>query len=59
MLDTAGQAVLAGTARLGENATFGAEIGKLAAGRYTLMAEITVNGNASNADIRHFEFTVP
>jgi hypothetical protein len=55
-----GQAVLAGAVRPGEDRSFAIEIGsQLADGRYTLTAEIAVNANAMNAEIRRFEFTVP
>lgn len=60
IFDAEGQAVLAGSASPDEKAAFAIDIGaKLASGHYTLMAEITVNGNASNAEMRRFEFTVP
>jgi hypothetical protein len=61
VFDADGQAVLAGTARPDENAAFAIEIGggRLGNGRYALMAEITVNANASNAEMRRFEFTIP
>jgi hypothetical protein len=55
-----GQAVLAGAVRPGEDRSFAIGIGsRLADGRYTLIAEIAVNANAMNAEIRRFEFTVP
>jgi len=60
IVDAGGQAVLAGTARPGEEANLDIDTdGKLADGRYTLMAEIVVNANAMNAEIRRFEFTIP
>jgi hypothetical protein len=60
VLDTDGQAVLAGTARPGEDAHCSIELGRrLGDGRYTLMAEITVNANAMNSEIRRFEFAIP
>jgi len=53
VLDAEGKVVLAGTATPAEDATFQMDFdGKLAAGRYTAVAEITVNGNAMNADIQ-------
>jgi hypothetical protein len=33
--------------------------GKLAEGRHTLAAEIAVNANLMNAEVRRYEFTVP
>jgi hypothetical protein len=60
VFDADGQAALAGVARPGEDRGFAIEIGgKLANGRYTLSAEIAVNANAMNAEIRRFDFTVP
>jgi hypothetical protein len=51
--------VLAGTATAAENATFQVVFaGKLAAGSYTMIAQITVNGNAMNADIQHIPLRV-
>jgi hypothetical protein len=59
IFDAEGQAVLAGTASPDQKAVFAIDIGgKLANGHYTLMAEITVDANASNAEMRRFEFTV-
>jgi len=53
VLDSEGNVVLAGTATPSENATFQMVFaGKLAAGSYTMLAQITVNGNAMNADIQ-------
>ena len=53
VVDTEGTVVLAGTAPPAEDATFRMDFdGKLPAGRYTAVAEITVNGNAMNADIQ-------
>jgi hypothetical protein len=60
VFDADGLAVLAGVARPGEDRGFAIEFGgKLADGRYTLAAEIAVNANAMNAEIRRFDFTVP
>ena len=53
VLDAEGNVVLAGTSTPAEDATFQMSFdGKLPAGRYTAIAEITVNGNAMNADIQ-------
>ena len=60
ILDGDGQAVLAGAARPGEDRRFAIDLaGKLADGRYTLAAEIAVNANATNAEIRRYEFAAP
>jgi hypothetical protein len=60
VFDADGQAALAGVARPGEDRGFAIEFGgKLADGRYTLAAEIAVNADAMNAEIRRFDFTVP
>ena len=60
IFDGDGQVVLAGVARPSEDRNFAIDIGdKLADGRYTLAAEIAVNANAMNAEIRRFEFAVP
>jgi len=60
IFDGDGQAVLAGAARPGEDRSFAIDIGgKLSDGRYTLAAEIAVNANAMNAEIRRYEFAVP
>jgi len=60
VFDGDGQVVLAGVARPSEDRNFAIDIGgKLADGRYTLAAEIAVNANAMNAEIRRFEFAVP
>jgi hypothetical protein len=53
-------AVLVGVAQPGEDRSFEIETGsQLADGRYTLAAEIAVNANATNAEIRRYEFTMP
>jgi hypothetical protein len=50
--DSDGRVVLAGQAPLGEDASFRIALaGKLPAGRFTLAAQIIVNGNAMNAEI--------
>jgi hypothetical protein len=60
VFDADGQAVLAGAVRPGEDRSFAIDIGgKLADGHYTLAAEIAVNANAMNAEIRRYEFAVP
>ncbi len=59
VLDSEGHVVLAGTATAAENATFQVVFaGKLAPGLYTMLAEITVNGNAMNADIQRIPVRV-
>ena len=53
IMDEADRVVLAGTAALADDSTFQVELdGKLATGRYTMVALIAVNGNVMNADIR-------
>jgi len=60
IFDGDGQVVLAGTVRPSEDRRFTIDIGgKLADGRYTLAAEIAVNANVMNAQIRRYEFAVP
>ena len=60
IFDGEGQAALAGTVRPGEDRRFTIDIGgKLADGRYTLAAEIAVNANVMNAEIRRYEFAIP
>lgn len=59
VLDAQGNAVLAGIAAPSADATFQMNFdGKLGAGRYTVVAEITVNGNEMNADIRRIPLLV-
>ncbi len=59
VMDTEGRVVLAGLAPLADDATFQVSFnGKLAAGRYTMRAEINVNGNAMNADIRRIDVLI-
>ena len=54
-----GHVVLAGVAVLADEATFQADLnGKLAAGRYTMVALIAVSGNVMNADIRRIPLVV-
>ena len=51
--DSAGRVVLAGKIPLGADADFHLDLsGKLQPGRFVLSAQIIVNGNAMNADIR-------
>jgi hypothetical protein len=59
VIDPAGHVVLSGLAHLADDATFDLDLaGKLPGGSYMLLAEIIVNGNAMNADIRHVPVTV-
>ena len=52
--------VLAGQAQLAGDASFHVDLaGKLPAGRFTLAAQIIVNGNAMNAEIRRIPVGVP
>jgi hypothetical protein len=59
VVGTEGQVVLAGLARLADDATFQIDFkGALPAGSYTVLAEITVNGNAMNADIQRIPILI-
>jgi hypothetical protein len=52
VVDANGRIGLAGTAHLQDDRTFAVELdGQLPAGRYTVMAEILVNGNAMSPEI--------
>src|SRR5260370_35070564 len=52
VLNSDGQVALSGVARPQEDLTFRVEVdGRLPPGRYTVMAEILVNGNALNPQI--------
>jgi hypothetical protein len=58
--DSDGRVLLAGQLALGTDATFRLDIaGKLPPGRFTLAAEILVNDNAMNAEIRTMAIDVP
>ena len=59
VMDAEGRVVLAGFAAPTEDATFHLNLnGKLAAGRYTMLAEINVNGNAMNAEIQSIDVLI-
>ena len=59
VLDAQGNAALAGIATPSADGTFRMNFdGKLGAGRYTVVAEITVNGNETNADIQRIPLVV-
>ena len=59
VLDGQDRAVLAGAAPLAADGTFQMDLtGKLPPGRYTALAEITVNGNAMNADIQRIPVVI-
>jgi hypothetical protein len=59
VVDDKGHVVLAGLATLADDATFQVDLnGRLAAGRYTAVAEITVNRNAMNAEIRRIPVSI-
>jgi hypothetical protein len=59
VVDDAGRVVLAGIARPAEDATFRLDVsGKLTPDSYTVLAEIVVNGNAMNAEIRRIPLLV-
>jgi hypothetical protein len=58
--DADGRVVLTGVAAPAAEARFSVELGQgLPAGRYVLSAQIAVNGNVMNANIRRIEFSVP
>lgn len=60
VLDAAGKVALTGMATPAEDATFRIDFrGKLPSGDYTALAEITVAGNAANAEIRRIRIRVP
>jgi hypothetical protein len=57
--DGSGRVLLAGTAALGPDATFSLDFGgKLPVGQFTLAAQIVVNGNAMNAEIKRFPLEI-
>jgi len=57
--DAEGRMVLAGTTQPQEDLSFAIELDdRLPAGRYTVSAEIIVNGNAMNAEIKRIPVTV-
>ena len=59
VMDTEGHVVLLGFAPLADDATFHVNLNdKLAAGRYTMLAEINVNGNAMNAEIQSIDVLI-
>jgi hypothetical protein len=59
VLDAEGKAVLAGTADASDDATFQMNFdGRLAAGRYTVVVEISANGNTLGADIQRIPLRV-
>jgi hypothetical protein len=58
-MDEEGRVVLAGQAPVAVDASFYLDLGdKLSAGRFTLMAQLIVNGNAMNTEIRRFPIEV-
>jgi hypothetical protein len=60
LLDGSGEVARADRAMLGNDGIFTIDLGAgLAAGEYTLFAEIVVNGNAMNAEIKRFAFSLP
>lgn len=59
VIDTEGRVVLAGLAPLADDATFRVNLsGKLATGRYAMLAEINVNENTMNAEIQRIDLLV-
>jgi len=59
VVDGEGHVVFAGLAGLADDATFQVDLnGKLPAGQYTVLAEITVNRNAMNAEIQRIPVSI-
>jgi hypothetical protein len=59
VVDAEGRVALAGISLPGEDLTFTIELdGRLPAGRYTVMAEILVNGNAMNPEIERIPVVI-
>jgi hypothetical protein len=59
IVDDMGRVVLAGVTRPGADATFRIDLfGKLAPGRYTVLAQVVVGSNAMNVEIRRIPFVV-
>jgi hypothetical protein len=57
--DSEGHVVLVGQAPLAEDASFHIDLaGKLLAGRFTLLAQLVVNGNAMNAEIQRIPVVI-
>jgi len=55
-----GRVALAGQGHLRDDGTFALDLrGKLAPGRYTVLAALYVNGNAMNAEIKRIPYEVP
>jgi hypothetical protein len=58
--DAEGRAVLAGQADVGDDGVFHLDLaGRLPPGRFTLAAEIAVNGNVMNAEIKRVPIAMP
>jgi hypothetical protein len=59
VVDAEDQVALAGVSLPGEDLTFGIELdGRLPAGQYTVIAEILVNGNAMNSEIKRIPVVI-
>ena len=59
VVDAAGRIALVGTALPQEDLTFAIELdGRLPPGRYTVMAEIVINGNAMNPAIERIPVVI-
>ena len=58
VVDDMARVVRAGTAKLGDDATFRIDLAALPAGRYTLLAVIALAGNVMNAEISRTVVTV-
>ncbi len=60
VVDADGRVALAGRGRLEADGGFALDlIGRLAPGRYGVVAALSLNGNTMNADVRRFAYTVP
>jgi len=57
--DPEGRTVLAGQADVGDDRAFHLDLGRLPPGRFTLAAEIAVNGNVMNTEIKRIALVMP
>jgi hypothetical protein len=59
LVDADGRIALTGVSLAQEDLTFAIELdGRLPAGQYTVMAEILVNGNATNSEIERISVVI-
>ncbi len=60
VVDADGRVALAGLGRLEDDGSFALDlIGRLAPGRYGVLAALSLNGNIVDPDVRRFAYTVP